>query len=113
MGTMRTLIETATQAAGNTQQWHGDNKLIQAKPLPNRPPMAADGTLVLALPDEARARDMYAYALGYLPAGVVALCLDPTRAATEVHVMPGALVGQPLLGPKLAGYCTALCGGAA
>jgi len=110
MGTMGTMIENATQASGSTQQWHGDNKLIQAKPLPNRPAVAADGALVLAMPDAARAEAMYQYALGYLPAGVVQLCVDPQRDAYEVHVMPGALVGQPGLGPRIVGHCVALCG---
>jgi hypothetical protein len=80
---------------GSDQQWHGDNKLVQAKPMPNLQGKWSDGEMVFRFPEAAAAEQLYAFALIHLLPGQVELVLVPEDAQYTVHVMPAVQRDRP------------------
>jgi hypothetical protein len=93
-GPCRLLVEIA-DAPQSDQFWHGDNKLVQAKPIPNLQGKWADGEMVFRFPTAAQAEALYSTALIWLLPGQVELTLMPDEGQYAVHVMPAVLRDQP------------------
>jgi uncharacterized protein (DUF1684 family) len=92
-GPSRLLVEIA-DASQSDQFWHGDNKLVQAKPIPNLQGKWADGEMVFRFPTAAQAEVMYSTALVWLLPGQVELTIMPDEGQYAVHVMPAVLRDQ-------------------
>ena len=85
------LLLDSASPVGSDQMWHGDNKLVQAKPMPNLQGKWSDGEVVFAFPEAAAAEQLYSFALIYLLPGQVEMVLNPDDAQYTVHVMPAVV----------------------
>jgi len=89
------LLQEVPDAPQSDQFWHGDNKLVQAKPMPNLQGKWADGELVFRFPTGQQAEVLYSTALIWLLPGQVQLSLVPETEQYSVHVMPAVLRDRP------------------
>jgi hypothetical protein len=95
------LLQELGDAPQSDQFWHGDNKLVQAKPMPNLQGKWADGEMVFRFPTGAQAEALYSTALIWLVPGQVELTLLPDEGQYAVHVMPAVLRDQPKVVQRL------------
>lgn len=97
------LLQEVADAPQSDQFWHGDNKLVQAKPMPNLQGKWADGELVFRFPAAVQAETLYSTALIWLLPGEVQLSLVPESEQYSVHVMPAVLRDRPDVVQRLTG----------
>lgn len=97
------LLQELESAPQSDQFWHGDNKLVQAKPMPNLQGKWSDGEMVFRFPTGQQAEMLYSTALIWLLPGEVQLMLVPEHGQYSVHVMPAVLRDRPDVVQRLTG----------